>query len=182
MPNRVKIKQKESPDLIAEIMSLVEHMDHAQRDEILYGIKQLESGNEARSLLEALRNMRLPGAVEYLRNNPPSAEIVMFLVVWATNLSEKQRQKIESEMRADIARNAADERHSQHHGYREKKKVIQEIWANGMYKTRNDCAQKEMTTLGVSFKTARITYLTGTPDPDPWPARPKRKNKSSSAV
>lgn len=43
-------------------------------------------------------------------------------------------------------------------------------WATGNYSSRDRCAEQWADSMGVGFKTGRA-YLTGTPDPDPWPAK-----------
>lgn len=62
------------------------------------------------------------------------------------------------------ARRAADARHSQPGGAREKQKHIQEIWASGKYSNRDLCAEEEYAAIGMSFSAARKA-LRNTPDP-----------------
>ena len=53
------------------------------------------------------------------------------------------------------------------------KESICKIWASGKYTTRDICAEEEYSSLGFNtFRTARKA-LTGTPNPKPWPAKPK---------
>lgn len=73
------------------------------------------------------------------------------------------------EWRTQVAKKAANTRHGQPGGYKEKRKLIRDKWATGNYPTRNACAKNEHGGLGVSEKTAR-NALIKTPDPDPWPA------------
>lgn len=66
--------------------------------------------------------------------------------------------------RKRTARKAADARHSQPGGSREKQKQVREIWATGKYSSRDRCAEEECAALGISYSTARKA-LQNTPDP-----------------
>ena len=79
------------------------------------------------------------------------------------NVSDALREK---------SKKAADARHSQPGGSRDKRKEMQKIWANGNYSSRDICAEQECADLGMSFSTARKA-LRNTPDPSPWPAKEK---------
>jgi len=62
------------------------------------------------------------------------------------------------------ARAAADARHSQPGGARERQRAIREIWASGKYTSRDLCAEEEGRALGMSFSAARKA-LRNTPNP-----------------
>jgi hypothetical protein len=70
----------------------------------------------------------------------------------------------EAEGRRRSARHAANARHAQPGGTREKHEAIRAIWAKGTYLTRDLCAEKECGALGMSFSTARKA-LRNTPAP-----------------
>lgn len=56
------------------------------------------------------------------------------------------------------------------------KENIRKAWASGNYTSRDICAEQEYSSLGFkSFKAAR-NALKGTPPPNPWPAKVKKKN------
>jgi hypothetical protein len=69
------------------------------------------------------------------------------------------------ERRRQIARNAANARHDQPGGSRDRQKQIQQLWASGKYSSREVCAEQECGALGMSYVAARRA-LRNTPDPD----------------
>lgn len=60
-----------------------------------------------------------------------------------------------SEWRKQTAMAAANARHNQPGGSRDKQRWIREIWATGKYSTRDICAEQECAALGMSFSAAR---------------------------
>ncbi|MCP3679415.1 MAG: hypothetical protein GY782_03755 [Gammaproteobacteria bacterium] len=64
------------------------------------------------------------------------------------------------EWRSQNARNAANARHNQPGGSREKQKKIRAIWATGKYTTRDICAEEECADLNMSFSAARKALIT----------------------
>jgi len=62
--------------------------------------------------------------------------------------------------RSQTAKAAANARHDQPGGSREKQKQIREMWATGKYSTREICAEEESAALGMSFSTARKALRT----------------------
>ena len=66
--------------------------------------------------------------------------------------------------RTEIARKAADARHGQPGGSRDKRDEIRGMWATGNYQSRDVCAEQECSNLGMSFSTARKA-LRNTPAP-----------------
>ena len=68
------------------------------------------------------------------------------------------------EWRRQTARTAADARHDQPGGSRDKKKQIREIWATGKYSSRDRCAEEECAALAMSYAAARKA-LKNTPEP-----------------
>ena len=68
------------------------------------------------------------------------------------------------EWRSETARRAANARHAQPGGSRDKQQRICAIWAMDKYKSRVQCAEQEHEKLGMSYSTARKA-LTNTPDP-----------------
>ena len=57
--------------------------------------------------------------------------------------------------RKQTAKAAANARHNQPGGSRDKQRRIREIWATGNYSTRDICAEQECAALGMSFSAAR---------------------------
>jgi hypothetical protein len=57
--------------------------------------------------------------------------------------------------RRQTAKAAANARHNQPGGSRDKQRRIREIWATGKYSSRDICAEKECAALGMSFSAAR---------------------------
>jgi hypothetical protein len=66
--------------------------------------------------------------------------------------------------RQDIARAAANTRHSKKGGSHDKQSQIKKIWASGKYTSRDRCAEEECGALGISFSAARKA-LRNTPCP-----------------
>lgn len=69
------------------------------------------------------------------------------------------------EWRRQNAIAAANAKHDQPGGSREKQRKICAIWATGKYSSRDLCAEQECATLDMSFAAARRA-LTNTPDPE----------------
>lgn len=69
-----------------------------------------------------------------------------------------------TEWRRQNAQKAANTRHDQPGGSRDKQRQIKEIWASGKYSSRDICAEQECAALGMSFTAAR-NALKNTPDP-----------------
>ncbi|MCI0354335.1 MAG: hypothetical protein L0099_04735, partial [Acidobacteria bacterium] len=57
--------------------------------------------------------------------------------------------------RRQAAKAAANARHNQPGGSRDKQRQIREIWATGKYSSRDICAEEECAALGMSFSAAR---------------------------
>ncbi len=68
--------------------------------------------------------------------------------------------------RKQRAKAAADARHNQPGGSRDKQQQIRDIWATGKYSSRDRCAEEECAALDMSFSAARKA-LRNTPDPTP---------------
>jgi hypothetical protein len=66
--------------------------------------------------------------------------------------------------RTQIAKAAANARHTRPGGSRDKQRRIREIWATGRYSSRDICADEECAALGMSFSAARKA-LTNAPVP-----------------
>jgi hypothetical protein len=66
--------------------------------------------------------------------------------------------------RKQTARKAANARHDQPGGSRDKQQQIREIWATGKYSSRDRCAEEECASLDMSYSAARKA-LKNTPDP-----------------
>ena len=77
---------------------------------------------------------------------------------------EKMAETRLSMMRSKASKHAADILHNQPGGSRDKQGKIRTIWASGKYNSRDNCALKESTNLGMSFSAARKA-LRKTPDP-----------------
>jgi hypothetical protein len=81
----------------------------------------------------------------------------------ALNLQEAMKTA-KTDARREVGRNAANGRHNQPGGSREKRSQICLIWASGKYSSRDICAEQECAGLGMSFSAARKA-LRNTPDP-----------------
>lgn len=68
------------------------------------------------------------------------------------------------EWRKQMAKAAANARHNQPGGSRDKQKQIRDIWATGKYSSRDICAEEECAALGISFSAARKALINA-PDP-----------------
>lgn len=64
-----------------------------------------------------------------------------------------------AEWRRQTARSAANARHDQPGGSRDKQKQIREIWATGKYSSRDLCAEQECAAVGMSFSAARKALI-----------------------
>lgn len=141
-----------------------EYFEHAMR-QVAPDIQRIAQNaeawkSEAAALFDALHATHLSQAEKYIRDHPPSAGAIAFLILLAED-------KFKSEQGVRGARAA----HSVHH---DKTRQIREIWASGKFATREVCADEEHEALGISRETAR-KYLRGTPSPNPWPAKKRSK-------
>lgn len=87
----------------------------------------------------------------------------------AITLAEQNIKALELDMinkaqRVATAKKAANARHSQAGGTRDKADEVRRKWATGKYQSRNQCAEKVAPQLGISVKAAR-NALMNTPDP-----------------
>jgi hypothetical protein len=71
-----------------------------------------------------------------------------------------------TEWRSQTARNAANARHDQPGGSRDKQQRIRDIWATGKYTSRDRCAEEEYAALDMSYSAARKALI-NTPDSTP---------------
>lgn len=84
-------------------------------------------------------------------------------------LVEQDHQEPEvgtKEWREQNAAKAANVRHNQPGGSRDKQQQIRDLWATGKYQTRDRCAEEECAALNMPFSTARKA-LRNTPEPGP---------------
>jgi len=72
--------------------------------------------------------------------------------------------ELKQKILSDKGRHAANERHNQDGGSRDKRRQVQNEWSTGKYKTRDECAEKVSESLNISFATARKA-LRNTPSP-----------------
>jgi hypothetical protein len=81
-------------------------------------------------------------------------------------------QRAEGRKRSKAGRRAADARHAQPGGAKDRIEKIRAAWSTGKYTSRDDCAEREYSALGFgSFKAARRA-LSGTPVPTEHPTAP----------
>lgn len=83
--------------------------------------------------------------------------------------TERPIQKTDSETgspewRKQTARTAANARHDQPGGSRDKQRQMRKMWASGKYSSRDRCAEEECAALGMSYAAARKA-LRNTPEP-----------------
>lgn len=69
------------------------------------------------------------------------------------------------------AKNASDGGKAKNAPHADRADAIKMAWASGMYATRNLCAEKEWRSLGFKTEETARRRLTGTDDPNPWPAK-----------
>lgn len=94
------------------------------------------------------------------------AKTASLLRSWALTLGGRNDDTV-NEFRRDMSernRRAADAKHSQPGGSREKWEAIRKIWALGKFDTRQKCADQESAALGMSYSTA-LKALRNTPNP-----------------
>ena len=84
----------------------------------------------------------------------------LFACIFWHNKSSNEVRDIFSAM----GKHAADRRHSQPGGSRDKRENIRTIWASGKYSSRDICAEQECAVLRMSFSVARKA-LRNTPAP-----------------
>ena len=87
------------------------------------------------------------------------------LALIESDTRQPKSEKGSAEWRRQSAKAAADARHDQPGGSREKQRLIRERWASGKYSTRDICAEQECAALDMSFSAARKA-LRNTPNPD----------------
>ena len=81
-----------------------------------------------------------------------------------TSIQQTDSELGSSEWRKKTARTAANVRHDQPGGSRDKQRQIRQIWASGKYSSRDVCAEQECAALGMSFSAARKALI-NTPRP-----------------
>ena len=102
--------------------------------------------NEALMLLEVLHKSDGFDDVEnYLKNNPPSAHLVIHLLL-------QHEEQLGSELRSNKGRFAAQKKHEKTNAAKE---IMKEFWTSGKYTSRDICAEQEAAGLNLSFSTAR---------------------------
>ena len=79
-------------------------------------------------------------------------------------IGQAESQVGSPEWRKQTAASAANTRHDQPGGSRDKQRQIREIWASGKYSSRDRCAEEECAALEMSYAAARKA-LKNTPDP-----------------
>ena len=87
-----------------------------------------------------------------------------FMIQGASTIIEELPAKITNENNVNRASHAANARHNQDGGAREKQEAIRAIWASGKYSARDICAEQECAELDMSFSSARKA-LRNTPEP-----------------
>jgi len=105
----------------------------------------------------------------------PDAMTILGLYILARDSTLREaaiRQGIPNIMRSS---GAAAARHGTPELQEQLAQALRAIWAGGGYRTREECAYKEFEKLGVT-ETAAKAALSGTPDPDPWPAKQKKRS------
>ena len=83
---------------------------------------------------------------------------------------ESRQFAVESD-RKGRGKKAIEARHDQEGGSRDLKAKIRAIYATGKYLTKDLCAEEEYQALGIKKLGTARGYLTGEPDPNPWPAK-----------
>ena len=159
------------PTTEERILSTAKKLDKDKRRELLLFCELLTNDairSEADHIYQLIAKTKITQALEYIRGNPPSAEVVVLLAtisVGEEGLKEKNR-------RTNTSAKAADTLHSKLGGTRDKREAIKQAWASGRFSSRTQCAEQESGAIGMSLSTA-IKALQNTPDPSPWPAKAK---------
>mgnify|MGYP001063302682 CR=1 FL=1 len=71
-----------------------------------------------------------------------------------TTKAVSEVNRVTAQKRSDIARNAANKKHELS-GVKEDHESMRQAWASGKYKTKDECAEKEGSKLGMTFDAAR---------------------------
>lgn len=168
-----------------EVLGVVHDLDNLC-DELLQ-----ENGN-LRGELISMASITF-AVIEELRSNGRelptelAAQLQAHTQRFLENCRKESRTNIEIIVSAGIVDNrktqakaAINARHDKEGGSRDARTQLRAIWAQGNFSTRVDCAEQERGKFnGVKGKelslSQAIKYLRNTPDPDPWPADPKRK-------
>lgn len=106
---------------------------------------------EVLDLLRHIDPLNLSFAADYIRKHPPSADAI----AWLATCVYKIFMRNEACRRKQTAQAAANARHDQPGGSRDKQQQIREIWKTGKYTSRDICAEQECGALEMSFSTAR---------------------------
>lgn len=135
----------------------------------------------------------IEAAIDELRSNgremphKMAEELTALAKKDADALGEKSHARLQAVINLGVLANrkaqtkeAINKRHNKEGGSRDAQAQLRAIWAQGNFSTRTDCAEQERGRFkGVKGKelslNQAIKYLRNTPDPDPWPADPKRK-------
>ncbi len=107
--------------------------------------------------------------VDLLSSLDLSKETIQKIRLNLPGLIERQTVKTRSELARKAVESSTKTQES-----RRNKSELRNIWAEGMYRTRDDCVEDISRILGMKLSTARKA-LQGTPDPNPWPAKDTKK-------
>ncbi len=102
---------------------------------------------------------------EYLLTHRPSELNNNIKIEHEDDIQDQGPEVGSPEWRQKNAREAANARHDQPGGSRDKQRKIRELWATGKYRSRSECAETEHERLGMALTTA-IDALKNTPKPD----------------
>ena len=100
---------------------------------------------------------------------PPASEPAGRAAKRGNSSSETPIQLIDADLgsaawRKQTAQRAANARHDQPGGSRDKQRQMRDVWASGKYSSRDVCAEQECAALGMSFSAARKALI-NTPKP-----------------
>ncbi|WP_156404566.1 hypothetical protein [Curvibacter sp. PAE-UM] len=117
-----------------------------------------ERRRSARSSVEAVQ--------EFAKDQERKVNDLADAAVAALVMAERNvRQRADMQLQATRrAKKAAEKRHGQPGGSREKREKIRAVWSSGKYSSKDLCAEQECAGLEMSFSSARRA-LRGAPNP-----------------
>lgn len=147
---------------------VAQHFDTACRNELLVDMPAKTFPGTS-DILEAISLNRIMLASLCIDDDVPKALNLLSDAMSAKFLYTQSDMKIGSiislkKERKAKAKKIADAGHNQPGGSRDKRNKIKLAWSSGAYKSRDECAQKESSKIGMSLSTARKALI-GTPDP-----------------
>ena len=118
------------------------------------------------------------GLEDFWNLDPIDGITVLQIIARADKTAAVMARGIVAEKASEQGRSGANALHKEGNINRD---TVRERWATGEYANRNDCADANFHSLGMSYETTRKA-LRGTPDPDPWAKKPAKRDKTRKEV